>query len=177
MLSGANYTFAVLRMENVAKRIREFAQNQYWKMHSYKAFGLRPKLSHADRERVLYPLYPARVILCCRKLMITPCILSVHDGLKSVRRKHPSSTKVKIRLLYFGRPRERLNAVSEFADIPDNIITLAELLAWLRMRGETWELELNENRVRCAINQNMAGLSANISELDEVAIFSPISGG
>ena len=84
---------------------------------------------------------------------------------------------MKIKLLYFGRPRERLNTASEFADIPDTVLTLAELLAWLRARGETWAHELNENGVRCAINQCMAGLSARISEHDEVAIFSPISGG
>ena len=64
---------------------------------------------------------------------------------------------MKIQLLYFGRPRERLNTVSELADIPGDVHTLAELLAWLRMRGETWASELGENRVRCAINQTMAG--------------------
>jgi molybdopterin synthase sulfur carrier subunit len=82
-----------------------------------------------------------------------------------------------IKLLYFGRPRERLDIASEIADVPDSVTTLAGLLAWLRLRGETWALELGENRVRCAVNQSMAGLSARIGEADEVAIFSPISGG
>lgn len=84
---------------------------------------------------------------------------------------------MKINLLYFGRPRERLNTSSEIADVPDNIATLGELLDWLRMRGKNWAQELADNRVRCALNQEMAGLSARISEKDEVAIFSPISGG
>ncbi len=82
-----------------------------------------------------------------------------------------------IKLLYFGRPRERLNTAGESADLPESVHSLAELLAWLRTRGEPWSHELAEIRVRCAINQNMAGLSATISEHDEVAIFSPISGG
>jgi sulfur-carrier protein len=82
-----------------------------------------------------------------------------------------------IRLLYFGRPRERLGISSENAEIPDSITTLAELLDWLRTRGESWGKELADGRVRCAVNQEMAGLSAPISAGNEVAIFSPISGG
>ncbi len=82
-----------------------------------------------------------------------------------------------ITLLYFGRPREHLRSAGESADVPDHIRTLAELLAWLRARGNPWTHELGEERVRCAINQNMAKLSEPICEHDEIAIFSPISGG
>lgn len=84
---------------------------------------------------------------------------------------------MKIKLLYFGRPREALNSSGETADVPDGIATLAELLAWLRMRGESWAKELADNRVRCAINQEIVELSASIHEHDEIALFSPISGG
>lgn len=84
---------------------------------------------------------------------------------------------MKIKLLYFGRPREMLNATSETADVPDNIATLAELLAWLRLRGGSWTKELADDRVRCAINQEVAELAAPILDHDEVALFSPISGG
>lgn len=84
---------------------------------------------------------------------------------------------MKIQLLYFGRPRENLKLDSETAEVPDNVTTLAELLAWLRARGTNWEQELANNRVRCAINQEMADLSAKIHAGDEVALFSPISGG
>ena len=82
-----------------------------------------------------------------------------------------------IKLLYFGQPREAVMTSSETLDIPDGVSTLAELLAWLRSRGETWANELTENRVRCAINQEFSGLTARINEHDEIAIFSPISGG
>lgn len=84
---------------------------------------------------------------------------------------------MKIKLLYFGRPREVLNTSTETAEVPDNIATVAQLLRWLRLRGENWAKELADNRVRCAINQEMAELSAAIHENDEVALFSPISGG
>ena len=84
---------------------------------------------------------------------------------------------MKIELVYFGRPREHLKIANETADVPEGLSTLAELLAWLRARGEVWARELSDNRVRCAINQEFSGLADRISDRDEVAIFSPISGG
>jgi sulfur-carrier protein len=84
---------------------------------------------------------------------------------------------MKIKLVYFGRPREQLKISNETADVPEEFSTLAELLAWLRTRGEAWAHELAESRVRCAINQEFSGLTARISDHDEIAIFSPISGG
>ena len=82
-----------------------------------------------------------------------------------------------ITLLYFGRPRETLGIATETAAVPDSVNTLGDLLVWLRGRGENWAAELADKRVRCAVNQEFCGLSAPIKEADEVAIFSPISGG
>ncbi len=84
---------------------------------------------------------------------------------------------MKIQLLYFGRPRDNLKLPGETVDVPDDVATLAQLLAWLRARGDAWQKELAESRVRCAINQEMASPGARIAANDEVAIFSPISGG
>ena len=84
---------------------------------------------------------------------------------------------MKIELVYFGRPKEHLKIGREAADLPADVMTLAGVLAWLRLRGDTWAQELADNRVRCAINQEFADLSASVKENDEIAIFSPISGG
>lgn len=84
---------------------------------------------------------------------------------------------MKIELLYFGRPSENLKLARETVNLPAGISTLGELLAWLRLRGDVWAQELTESRVRCAINQEFAGLTAQIKEHDEIALFSPISGG
>lgn len=84
---------------------------------------------------------------------------------------------MKIKLVYFGRPREHLKVSSETADVPAEASTLATLLGWLRLRGDVWAQELADSRVRCAINQEFASLPAAIKDNDEVAIFSPISGG
>jgi molybdopterin synthase sulfur carrier subunit len=82
-----------------------------------------------------------------------------------------------ITLLYFGRPRELLGISTEAANVPDSVTTLNDLLAWLCARGANWAEELADDRVRCAVNQEFATLSAPLKEGDEVAIFSPISGG
>lgn len=82
-----------------------------------------------------------------------------------------------IKLLYFGRPRDNLKASSETIVLPAGIATVAELLAWLGARGPTWAAELAPQRVRCAVNQELGALSVALRDGDEVAIFSPISGG
>jgi sulfur-carrier protein len=84
---------------------------------------------------------------------------------------------MQIELLYFGRPGENLKLSHETVNLPAGVATLGELLAWLRLRGDTWAQELTESRVRCAINQEFAAWSAPIRERDEIALFSPISGG
>lgn len=84
---------------------------------------------------------------------------------------------MKIKLLYFGRPRENLKVASETAELPATTATVADLLAWLHARGPDWTNELAERRVRCAVNQELGSMSAALHDGDEVAIFSPISGG
>ena len=84
---------------------------------------------------------------------------------------------MKITLLYFGRPRENLATSGETTELPVGINTVAELLAWLRTRGGNWTTELADGRIRCAVNQELGGLAAAVRDGDEIAIFSPISGG
>lgn len=84
---------------------------------------------------------------------------------------------MKIKLLYFGRPAEHLKVRQELADVPSDTATLSDLLTWLCLRGEIWQHELREGRIRCAINQEFSPLTARLQEQDEVAIFSPVSGG
>ncbi len=84
---------------------------------------------------------------------------------------------MRIKLLYFGRPRENLKLSRENAELPAATATVADLLAWLRRRGPEWAAELEDNRVRCALNQELVSLSSPLRDGDEIAIFSPISGG
>ncbi len=84
---------------------------------------------------------------------------------------------MKIKLLYFGRPSENLKLSDELVDVPAQVKSAGDLLAWLRERGDVWANELTESRIRCAINQEFADWKAPLSANDEVALFSPISGG
>jgi molybdopterin synthase sulfur carrier subunit len=80
-------------------------------------------------------------------------------------------------LLYFGRPKERLGVTKEIINAPEAASTLASLLAWLALRGADWAHELTDQPVRCAVNQTFAEGATVLNAGDEVAIFSPISGG
>jgi len=84
---------------------------------------------------------------------------------------------MKIKVLYFGRPSENLKLTDELVEAPAQVKTTGDLLVWLQERGEVWAQELTESRVRCAINQEFADWKAPLSVNDEVALFSPISGG
>lgn len=84
---------------------------------------------------------------------------------------------MKIRVLYFGRPSENLKLSDEVVEVPAQVETVGDLLAWLGERGEVWAQELTESRVRCAVNQKFTDWKAPLADNDEVALFSPISGG
>jgi molybdopterin synthase sulfur carrier subunit len=85
---------------------------------------------------------------------------------------------MKIRLLYFARLRESLGIAQEQPDLPPEVRTVADLLAWLRGRGDVWAEQLAEGRpYRLAVNQDIAGADAILGEDDEVALFPPVTGG
>lgn len=84
---------------------------------------------------------------------------------------------MQIRILYFGRPGENLKLSEEMVEVPADVTTLAGLMAWLRTRGEVWAQEMVESRLRCAVNQEFVEWNAPLKANDEVALFSPISGG
>ncbi|MGV8933886.1 MAG: MoaD/ThiS family protein [Gallionellaceae bacterium] len=84
---------------------------------------------------------------------------------------------MQIKILYFGRPAEALKLAEETVEVPANVATMGDLLAWLRTRDDVWARELLEARLKGAINQQFSGWDARIKAGDEVALFSPISGG
>lgn len=83
-----------------------------------------------------------------------------------------------VKLLYFARLRETFGLAQESCDLPAAVVTLADLLAWLRGRGGVWAEELAEGRAyRVALNQDIVGPEAVLAAHDEVAIFPPVTGG
>ena len=77
---------------------------------------------------------------------------------------------MKIEIVYFGKLRENLKISQETVDVPDESLTFSGLLAWLSLRGGVWGQEMDEDRVRCAVNQEFAGLARALNKNDEIAI-------
>lgn len=77
---------------------------------------------------------------------------------------------MQIEIVYFGKPKENLKISQETVQVPGDTLTLSGLLEWLRLRGEDWARAMNEDKVRCAVNQDFAALTRELKENDEVAI-------
>lgn len=83
-----------------------------------------------------------------------------------------------IDILYFARLRESLGLAREQLDVSQNIDSIADLLAHLRIRGEPWSTSLAEGEsVLAAVNQEIARPDTRIKDGDEVALFPPVTGG
>jgi molybdopterin synthase sulfur carrier subunit len=81
-------------------------------------------------------------------------------------------------LLYFARLRENLGTGSEKVEPGASVTDVAELLDWLRARGDVWSEELGPSKsLRVAVNQEMADFATPLRDGDEVAFFPPVTGG
>jgi DUF971 family protein/molybdopterin converting factor small subunit len=81
----------------------------------------------------------------------------------------PKKTK-SITVLYFVSLVTRLGRESETCDVPGTVNTVAELLAWLRQRGATWDSLLQDNKVNVTVNKKFAKMDTSIENNDEIAI-------
>lgn len=83
-----------------------------------------------------------------------------------------------LHILYFARLRETLGCGEETVSLPDSVTTVADLTAWLALRGGAWAEELGGQRVfRVAVNQEMVQATDLLPTQAEVAIFPPVTGG
>jgi len=83
-----------------------------------------------------------------------------------------SDGKDEIEIMYFGRTSEFLMMTSERLDISGGVHTLAQMLDGLRMRGDSWAYELDDDHVICTVNRKAAMFSDTIAIGDEIGIFS-----
>jgi molybdopterin synthase sulfur carrier subunit len=85
---------------------------------------------------------------------------------------------MKIKLFYFAKVREVLGIDREEIDVESDIKTLAELVAFLKLRGSQWQSIFDiSSSYRMAVNQELVEASHIINANDEVAFFPPITGG
>jgi sulfur-carrier protein len=83
-----------------------------------------------------------------------------------------------MKLVYFAWVRERIGKTDETIDLPEGIATIADLVRWLKTRGEEYEYAFeNEAIVRAAIDHQHVKPEASIAGAREIAFFPPMTGG
>ena len=83
-----------------------------------------------------------------------------------------------MRLLYFAWVKEKVGHASEEVAIPQNVATVAELIAWLKSRGPEFANAFEREQViRAAIDQSHVRHDARIGAAREIAFFPPVTGG
>ena len=83
-----------------------------------------------------------------------------------------------MRLLYFAWVKEKVGRASEEVAIPENVATVAELIAWLISRGPEFANAFEREQViRAAIDQSHVRHDARIGHAREIAFFPPVTGG
>ncbi|HLJ63934.1 MAG TPA: molybdopterin converting factor subunit 1 [Stellaceae bacterium] len=83
-----------------------------------------------------------------------------------------------MRVLYFAWIRTKIGVPEEVLDPPADVATVQALIDWLKGRGPQFAEALkNPAVVRIAVNKRYVGLDHPIGRDDEVALFSPVTGG
>ncbi|WP_375410810.1 molybdopterin converting factor subunit 1 [uncultured Methylobacterium sp.] len=83
-----------------------------------------------------------------------------------------------MKLVYFAWVRERIGKADETVDLPADVTTVADLVAWQRGRGEEYAYAFEDTGVvRAAIDKVHAKPEAAIAGATEIAFFPPMTGG
>jgi molybdopterin synthase sulfur carrier subunit len=83
-----------------------------------------------------------------------------------------------VNLVYFSWVRERIGRGEEMLELPADVVTVADLIAHLKTRGEEYEAAFeHQNVIRAAINQEHVDHGEPIAGAREIALFPPMTGG
>ena len=83
-----------------------------------------------------------------------------------------------VRLLYFAWVRERTGLAQETVELPPGLVTVADVMTWLRGRGDTYAAAFERTDIiKAAIDQTHVPHSAGIAGAREIAFFPPVTGG
>ncbi|KMO29777.1 molybdenum cofactor biosynthesis protein MoaD [Methylobacterium variabile] len=83
-----------------------------------------------------------------------------------------------MKLVYFAWVRERIGRPEETLDLPREVATVADLVAWLKGRGEEYAYAFeNDGVVRAAVDRIHAKPETPLAGAQEVAFFPPMTGG
>jgi molybdopterin synthase sulfur carrier subunit len=83
-----------------------------------------------------------------------------------------------IRLLYFAWVREKMGRAEETVQPPASVVTIGDLVGWLKTRGPEYEAAFARAEVvRAAIDQTHVKPDTPLAGAHEVAFFPPVTGG
>jgi sulfur-carrier protein len=89
----------------------------------------------------------------------------------------PSETRA-LTLRYFAWVREKTGISEETLQLPLNVETVSDLVAFLRRRGPQFEAAFaSPQSVRAALDRVHAKPEARIGDAREIAFFPPVTGG
>ena len=83
-----------------------------------------------------------------------------------------------MKIVYFAWVRERIGKAEEEVELPADVATVADLMAWLSGRGEEYAHAFeNPKVVRAALDRSHARAATAIAGAREIAFFPPMTGG
>ncbi len=83
-----------------------------------------------------------------------------------------------VTLRYFAWVRERIGKTDEVVDLPADVRTVGDVVAWLARRGEEYAHAFENPRVvRAAIDRRHVRADAGVAGAREIAFFPPMTGG
>lgn len=83
-----------------------------------------------------------------------------------------------MKIVYFAWVRERIGVDEEDVVLPAGIVTVTDLLHWLKARSEGHASALQApEMLRVALDQEHVEHSQPIGDVREIAIFPPMTGG
>ena len=83
-----------------------------------------------------------------------------------------------MKLVYFAWVRERIGVAEEDVAPPPSVISVRDLLEWLKSRGEEYAEALKyPEAIRVAINQEHVRQNEPIAGAREIGLFPPMTGG
>lgn len=81
-------------------------------------------------------------------------------------------------LRYFAWVREKVGTAEEMTAVPPGVDTVAQLIDWLKTRGENYQAAFERaDVIRTAIDQTHARPDSAIANAREIAFFPPVTGG
>ncbi len=83
-----------------------------------------------------------------------------------------------MKVLYFAWLRERLNRGEEDVVPPPEVVTVGDLIGWLRARDESADLAMQKPElIRAALDTKIVDHAAPLGSAQVVALFPPMTGG